>query len=108
MAEVDDGATSARFDPVADETGECVLHVSGEVDLANAVLLRQAIEALLASAQPRLVFDVRDLTFMDSSGLAVLLRAATTVAALVVRHPRNSIRRLIETTGVTGFLQIEP
>ena len=108
MAEVDGGATSARFEPVADETGECVLHVSGEVDLANAGLLRQAIEAFLASAPPRLVVDVRDLTFMDSSGLAVLLQAAAKVAQVVVRHPRSMIRRLIETTGVTSILQMEP
>ena len=108
MAHVDDGATSARFELVVDEAGECALHVSGEVDLSNAAMLRQAIETFLESAPPRLVLDVHDLTFMDSSGLAVMLQAAAKVDAVVVRHPRNIIRRLIETTGVTSVVQIEP
>ena len=108
MADVDDGATSARFERVGDEASECVLHVSGEVDLSNAALLRQAVEGFLVSARPRLVLDVHELTFMDSSGLAVLLQAAAKVEAVVVRHPRDVIRRLIETTGVTDILQMEP
>jgi anti-sigma B factor antagonist len=108
MADVDDDATSARFERLGDETGESALHVAGEVDLSNAALLRQAIEEFLASAPPRLVLDVHELTFMDSSGLAVLLQAATRVEAVVVRHPRDVIRRLLETTGVTHILQMEP
>jgi anti-anti-sigma factor len=107
MAQVDDDAMSARFEPV-DEAGESVLRISGEIDLSNAEGLKQAIDAYLATGPPRLVLDVRELTFMDSSGLAVMLRAATKVAAVVVRHPRNSIRRLIETTGVTSVLVTEP
>lgn len=107
MASVDGGAPSARFEPV-DEAGERVLQISGEIDLSNAELLKQAIDTHLAGAPPRLVLDVRDLIFMDSSGLAVVLRAAARVTTVVIRHPRNSIRRLIETTGVTSLLQIEP
>lgn len=108
MADVDDDAISARFERVGDETGECVLHVSGEVDLSNAALLRQAIAGFLVSAPTRLVVDVHELTFMDSSGLAVLLQAATKVEAVVVRRPRDVVRRLLETTGVTHILQMEP
>jgi hypothetical protein len=49
MAEVDDDATSARFEPFRDDAGECVLLVAGEVDLSNASQLRRAVEAMLGA-----------------------------------------------------------
>jgi len=107
MAEVDDDATSARFEPFRDEAGECVLLVAGEVDLSNATKFRSAVDAMLLSNPPRLVVDVRELTFMDSSGLAILLQTAATLDAVVLRHPQSSILRLIETTGVTSVLKVE-
>ena len=108
MADVDGQATSARFETMSDEVGECVLRVSGEVDLSNVALFREAIESCVSSSPPRLVLDVGDLTFMDSSGLAVLLRAATRLDSVVLRHPCSIIRRLIETTGVSTILTMEP
>ncbi|MEO8693669.1 MAG: STAS domain-containing protein [Acidimicrobiales bacterium] len=108
MAAVDDDATSARFEPCRDDAGECVLHVAGEVDLSNAPQLRRAIESMRVANPARLVLDVRELTFMDSSGLAVLLQAAAKLDALVLRHAQSSIIRLIETTGVTSVLSVEP
>jgi len=108
MADLDGDATSARFEAAPDEAGECVLRVSGEIDLSNVALLRAAIEPFVASSPPRIVLDVGDLTFMDGSGLAALLQMATRVDAVVLRHPRNIIRRLIETTGVESILTMEP
>jgi anti-sigma B factor antagonist len=108
MADLDGDATSARFETASDEAGECVLRVSGEVDLSNVALLREAIESFVASSPPRIVLDVGDLTFMDSSGLAALLQIAARVDAVVLRHPRKIIRRLIETTGVESILTMEP
>ena len=108
MADLNGDATSAWFETASDETGECVLRVSGEVDLSNVALLREAVESFVASSPPRVVLDVGDLTFMDSSGLAALLQVATRVDAVVLRHPRNIICRLIETTGVSSILTTEP
>ncbi|MEO5841720.1 MAG: STAS domain-containing protein [Acidimicrobiales bacterium] len=108
MAEVHEDATSARFAPFRDDAGVCVLRVAGEVDMSNAAQLRSAVDAMLAENPQRLVLDVRELTFMDSSGLAVLLQAAVKIEALILRHAQRSIVRLIETTGVTSVLQVEP
>lgn len=43
MAEVDDDVTSARFEPLRDAAGECVLLVAGEVDLSNATKFRSSV-----------------------------------------------------------------
>jgi anti-sigma B factor antagonist len=108
MAGVDDDATSARFETLRDEAGECVLFVAGEVDLSNATLLRDEVEEMLVSNPSRIVLDVRELTFMDSSGLAVLLQAAAKLEALVVRNPQSSVRRMLEASGVTSVVKMEP
>jgi anti-anti-sigma factor len=106
MADVD--GDLARFEHASDETGEALLRVSGELDLSNATLLRDALDTSLAADPPRLVLEVGDLTFMDSSGLAVLLQAARRVDLVILRNPRDVIRRLVDTTGVASVLKMEP
>lgn len=50
---------------------EARLRLQGEVDLVTAPLLRQALELAEPGAE-RVVVDLRAVTFLDSSGLAVL------------------------------------
>jgi anti-anti-sigma regulatory factor len=45
---------------------------------------------------------------MDSSGIAVLLRAAANVTRVDVRNATRAVRRIIETTGVDSVLHLEP
>jgi stage II sporulation protein AA (anti-sigma F factor antagonist) len=52
-----------------------VLRVGGEVDLASAGELRAALTSALA-ADPNVVVDLADVTFIDVSGVRVILRAA--------------------------------
>ena len=53
-----------------------VLGVAGEVDMATADRFEEAITlALVTSQSGRVVLDLHALSFIDSSGLAVLIRA---------------------------------
>ena len=52
-----------------------VIELSGELDLANSPKLETAILDAEASEIGRIVIDLSGLTFVDSSGLAVLLAA---------------------------------
>ena len=55
-----------------DETlGLIVVH--GEVDLATCDRIREAVETLREQGIQRLVFDLMDVTFLDSSGVGVLV-----------------------------------
>ena len=56
-------------------SGAVVVRVSGEVDLATVSELQQALAAS-GRAQP-VVVDLTECTFLDSSGVRVLLAAAT-------------------------------
>lgn len=64
--------STPSFDVVVDRTGERLLATpSGELDLATAPLLIAALRA--HDGCPQVVIDLRGLSFMDSSGLRLLV-----------------------------------
>jgi anti-sigma B factor antagonist len=60
--------------------GALVLALSGELDLAGAPELTEALDAAKASGRP-LTVDLRELEFIDSSGLGALVRFNNAAAA---------------------------
>jgi anti-anti-sigma factor len=86
--------------------------VGGEVDANTAPALAEA----LATQRPdmageRLVVDLSDIGFMDSSGLAALLDARGRLAAsggvLILRQPSRCVVRLLEITHLRRAFCIE-
>lgn len=55
--------------------GVPVVAVTGEIDLATAPLLRERLEAKLDAGSASVVVDLRNTTFLDSTGLGVLVSA---------------------------------
>lgn len=86
------------------EDGRCLLMLHGELDLVSAPELD---EVLVRHAAEDIAVDLEDLTFLDSSGLAVLLQA-TERRTLELRHPNPIILRVLETTGVLDRFEIAP
>src|SRR5206468_6962601 len=58
---------------IAQQDGVVVLSVRGEVDLATAPILDQKITAAEAEDSAEIIVDLDRVTFMDSTGLQVLL-----------------------------------
>jgi anti-anti-sigma factor len=84
------------------------LIVEGEVDLAAADALRDAL--LGSAAAGTSVVDVSGVTFIDSTGLHVLLTAARALngtGPLVVRSPSRAVRRLLSIALPDGAPEIE-
>ncbi|WP_406259827.1 STAS domain-containing protein [Actinacidiphila glaucinigra] len=73
--------------------GALVLEVSGEVDVVTAPLLATRLEALAVGPHPHVVVDLRNVTFMDCSGLSVLCRARRRVTE---RDGRLSLGRGVD------------
>jgi anti-anti-sigma factor len=88
--------------------GETVLRVSGEVDLASAPALASRISA---HSKNRLTLDLRQVSFMDCQGLAVLrsaaARARTTGHRLTILSC-PALRRLVTLFGMQDMLDIAP
>jgi anti-sigma B factor antagonist len=56
-------------------TDDAVISVAGDVDLHSAPELRDQLAGLAADAAPRVVVDLSRATFLDSSGMRVLVGA---------------------------------
>jgi anti-anti-sigma factor len=88
--------------------GEAVIAVSGEVDSANSSKLEASVDDALARGADSLVFDCSSLQFIDSAGLAVLVRTAGRADSVRLRAPSAIVRRTIEATGLAELLGMEP
>ena len=103
---IDHSAAEARLEEVSDAAGTPVLKLSGELDLSNVGSLRAAIDATYGRGLDRIVFDLSELEFMDSSGLAMFVAIAERIATVELRNPRPVMRRIIELTGLSGVFLV--
>jgi anti-anti-sigma factor len=80
-----------------------VLALSGELDIASAPALERALDEFGASIPRRLVIDLTDVTFMDSTGLRALLLARQRTEdvdhELVLRPGPRQVQRVFELSG---------
>ena len=63
------------------ESGVRVIAVAGELDIATAPRLCARLDATRTGRRPRLLVDLTDVDFCDSTGLRALLGAASEVRA---------------------------
>lgn len=86
--------------------------VAGDVDMATAPRVGEALaEAAGATPAADVVVDLAACTFLDSSGLAVLVegarRARSTGRAFSIRGAGEQVRRLIDLTHLDAELPTE-
>lgn len=97
---------------VADHGGAIVISVAGEVDMVTTPHLNTCLQEQLALSPDRLVVDLSELSFLGSSGLAVLVeslddaRSRGTDLRLVCSS--REVVRPLEATGLTELFQTFP
>jgi anti-anti-sigma factor len=109
-----DDVASDPEDPLTIETmerdGETVLVLEGELDPHTAPQLQRQIGAVFDAGGNGLSLDLRGLTFIDSSGLRVILGAHKTAndrgGALVLRSPSPTAKRLLDITGLLDHIEV--
>ncbi|MER6345063.1 STAS domain-containing protein [Streptomyces sp. NPDC001595] len=88
-----------------------VLTLAGEIDHHTGDQLRPALD-VTGTAQPRIVIDMRRVTFMDSSGINILIAAyqAVTEAGgwLRLAAPTDSVLRVLRLVGVDDLITCHP
>jgi anti-sigma B factor antagonist len=87
-----------------------VVAVSGELDLASSPTLQEELDRVSASNSQLLIIDLRELDFMDSTGLSVLVRAHQRAEEqgrqlAMVKGPQQ-VQRLLSLTGVADRLTL--
>ncbi len=93
--------------------GLSVAHVAGEIDLATAPELRDRLAEIPSDAE-NVIVDLSDVTFLDSTGLSVLVATWKRLAdddshgtfRLVVSRP--TIKRVLEVTGLAQVFEVFP
>ena len=92
------------------DDGSAVVAVRGEIDVASAPQLRSHLHHVCVEGSPKVTVDLRDVTFLDSSALGVLVgalrrcRENETQFQLLITSPR--LLKIFEITGLTSVFDI--
>jgi anti-anti-sigma factor len=88
--------------------GSVVVEIRGEVDVNSTDRLRRLLTDTAGLRPPRIVVDLRHVTFIDSTGLSALIAgryAAQTVGVpYSVRHPSDFVATQLRQTGLYDAL----
>jgi anti-sigma B factor antagonist len=94
-----------------DEANGVLLTIRGEIDIASAPALERELRDAESASPGRIVLNLADLEFLDSTGVGALIQAQARSASsghrLVVTHVPPTVQRLFELTGLNARLTIE-
>jgi anti-sigma B factor antagonist len=113
LAEVATLLLRTGFHAAADSAeGAIVIRLHGELDMATAPGLGRAMDTALDAKPSNLTLELGELTFLDSTGIRVLItacrRAGSQGCAFVLRSPRRPVLKALTLTGVDRLITIEP
>jgi anti-sigma B factor antagonist len=82
------------------DDGFLVVRLGGELDVAGVTDLAAEIEELIGREPQPVLLDLAEVSFCDSSGIAVLIRLAHHFGQIRVRAAAPGVRRVIEVLGL--------
>jgi len=90
--------------------GTAVVDVSGEVDMFTSPELRQELQRLTGDAVPRIVVNLGDVGFMDSSGIATLVQALKEArpfgGKVILAAPGETVMRVLRLANLTSLFTV--
>jgi anti-anti-sigma factor len=93
---------------VEESGGTLTVTLSGELDITNVDPLASAVGPALERNPQRMVVNVADLRFADSSAIALWVRWASAVPELELRDVSPLLRRVVESMGLAETLNVTP
>jgi anti-sigma B factor antagonist len=91
-----------------DDPSSPVIALAGELDLASVEATRVGIEVYLATEPSQVTFDLQKLTFMDSSGIALLVQISNEVEKVSLSNVTPIVWRVLEATGLLDHFGLTP
>jgi anti-sigma B factor antagonist len=95
-------ASAAKLDD-----GVCVIAVRGELDLSTAPDLERPLEDAVSSEDASVLIDLTQCEFIDSTGIALIVRAWQRLdragggnGRVVICSDNDQVRRVLEITGL--------
>jgi anti-anti-sigma factor len=106
LGQAEEAAVAIEVRPRAHEV---VVVVKGELDLSTVPTLRAVLDGV-DPRHRRVVLDMRDVSFLDSMGVGLLVeasrRCASELCELVLRSPSERVRQVLELTGLHDLLLV--
>jgi anti-sigma B factor antagonist len=88
----------------AEEEKHWIIKPAGEVDIANAAKFRKALSEAYERAQANIRLDASELTYIDSTGLGVIIgafgRMQESGHQIYVEKPRANVKKLLQITSL--------
>ena len=89
-----------------------VIKLSGEIDHHSAVGVRSEIDTLVFEVRPKkLILELSDITFMDSSGLGLIMGRYALIkdlgGSLLLRAPSSAVMKILKLSGMDRIIDIE-
>ncbi|WP_168583227.1 STAS domain-containing protein [Gephyromycinifex aptenodytis] len=91
------------------DNGTTVVEVSGDVDVYSAAVLRDGLDRLIGAGRTHFVLDLDGVTFLDSTGIGVLvgrLRRVRLQEGSI--HVACSVPKILRVFSITGLDQVFP
>lgn len=87
------------------------VHLGGELDQCSAQSVRRELDALIADpGVKKLILDLKTMTFMDSSGIGVILGRYRTLSqrggSLAVKNMNPHVEKIFLLSGMNQIIQI--
>src|SRR4051812_12118121 len=89
--------------------GAWVVRLGGELDLYNADAVRETLRAVTGKAPERLVLDLSEVSFIDSTALGALIEARANLPerrGLLLAAPGRDTRRALQVSGIDRRLPV--
>ena len=88
------------------------VYLRGEIDHHTAVTIRNGIDALLFEKRPsRLILDLSEVGFMDSSGLGLIMGRLSVIGSLggdmSLRDPGRDVEAILSLAGMERLISVE-
>jgi anti-sigma B factor antagonist len=94
---------------VVEQDGAVVVRLAGELDLYNAEVVREALAEAAEREPERVVVDLGEVSFLDSTALGVLIEARGKLAnrrSFLLAAPGLEARRALEVSGLDRHFEL--
>jgi anti-sigma B factor antagonist len=96
----------------ADHGDQTVVHLGGEIDVYTAPLVREKLDEQIQGGRTGLIVDLTDVTFLDSTGLGVLVGrlklARTRGGSMRLVGKDDRVLKVFSITGLDKVFEIHP
>jgi anti-anti-sigma factor len=90
--------------------GVAVVRAVGRLDALTSPNLELAVSSAISGGNPRIIFDMSEVTFISSAGIRVILMTAKQAAAakggLAIFGLQSAVKEVCEISGLQKFIPI--